>query len=348
MRWAWSSLTSSARFTYPCVLLHQTPLHRQLNEDLDFSICAEPDFKTNSFKSSSVCAWDEMSFSPLTDYKGNSWCLQQETMSAFGQLNPTRAPSLVPTGTTMLLGSFWSGESPWRQPTSDTAFTPCCGFVFQQLGRLCILQRAYDCNNNKQRTSEVAGLMWYAWKVPGVSPLKTVWILCAESWASFQTACFGKAVLLLTWWGFLTKHVSICFILKPRAVLMTPCPDGLGWGYRHILLSCVYLLSPCGSLAHGVGFEVVPCLRRFLAAHALCVAWGAQAAVSPCCWRWQRSLLPVWGMFSNLAGTSRRHFPPSEARCCGEAASEVPGQPAPARLSRSLMLISIKLFAPEV
>lgn len=114
------------------------------------------------------------------DYERSSWCLLQEAMSAFGQLNATHTQILVPPGTAMLLGSFWNRESPQGQPTSDMPLTPCCGFVFQRLGRLRLLWRVNDRNNNKQRTSEMAGLMCYMWKVPGVCPLKTVWILRRE------------------------------------------------------------------------------------------------------------------------------------------------------------------------
>lgn len=54
------------------------------------------------------------------------------------------------------------------------------------------------------------------------------------------------------------------------------------------------------------------------------------------------------GMCLAIWGGLPEHMPVPEAQHCGEAASEVPGQPAPAHRSCSLMLISIKPFAPKV
>lgn len=43
---------------------------------------------------------------------------------------------------------------------------------------------------------------------------------------------------------FLTEHLSMCFILKPWAVLKTPWPQGLGLVCWHVPLSCMYPLFP--------------------------------------------------------------------------------------------------------
>lgn len=63
---------------HPCVLLHQMSVHKQLNEDLDFSVRADPDFTDGFIQNSSVHAWDDMSFSPLT-MKGvrGAYCRRQ-------------------------------------------------------------------------------------------------------------------------------------------------------------------------------------------------------------------------------------------------------------------------------
>lgn len=227
-------------------------------------ICAYSDF-TDQFiqKIFSVCMGQDKFLS--IDYKGNLLCLLQGQCLHLAHGTSPMHKLWYHCPTTVFLESFWSRSNPRGQPASDVAFAPCCSFVFQQLWRLCLLQRVNDCNNKKPRTSEMAGLMW---NVPEVCPLKPVWIFCRER-ASFQTACFGKAVLQLTWWvaqEFYNKTPA--HMLRGKTV---SCPDDLlarqaevGVLTYLLLLSCV-CFSPCGTLAHGVGFEVMPCLHRFLA-----------------------------------------------------------------------------------
>lgn len=175
-------------------------------------LCADPHFTDRFIQKLSSARMGQDEFLSI-GCKGSSWCLLQEATSAFVQLHhpcmiPDPAPPPLPTpshtahlGTTVLLGSFWNGESPWDQPTSGVLFTPCCGLVFQQLWRLCLLPRVYDTTNNKQRTGEMTGFMKYMWKFPGICPLKTVCILCRESARHlFPDSLLWKALLLLTWW----------------------------------------------------------------------------------------------------------------------------------------------------
>lgn len=174
-------VTTSSRCSVPSCPM--APVHKQWNSGVGFCTWADSGFNDCSIQQFSSCTGHYECLFVSTNYKGSSRWLVQEVMS--GQ------PCTMPAPLT---------DSSWDLSGLEEAVAPCCGFVFQQLGSLCFSWRVHDSNKNRQRTSEMAGLMRYVWKVPGACPLKTVWILRRESQASFQTACFGKAVLLLTWW----------------------------------------------------------------------------------------------------------------------------------------------------
>lgn len=285
-------------------------------------------------------------------------------MSAFGQLYATHTQILVPPGTAMLLESFWNRESPQGQPTSDVPLTPCCGFVFQRLGRLRLLWRVNDRNNNKQRTSEMAGLMCYMWKVPGVCPLKTVWILCREQARHLsRQLALGKLCCCSHGEWHRVSNKTLEHVLNFKTM---SCPDdplarcaGVGVpthpSFVHIPSFPMWKSCPWGGFWVGVVFAQisVSAAHPILATNPLVqcshcallevhkqqchpLVGGCRGPSCTC-----GACLAIQGDFPNTGS-------PTETPCCSEAASEASGQPPWARCSCSLMLINIKSFASEV